>query len=103
MKIIQELSNKIEKEILCAEEYAKDALEMKETYPKLSESYYKIAGEKMGHMIELHNQVVALIDEYRKTKGEPPESMNMLYNILHKKHIEQAAVVKGLLALYKDF
>ncbi len=102
MKIIEQLSDQISNEIACAEKYARCALEKKEDYPQLSEVYYKIAGEKMGHMTLLHNQVAAIIDEYKKTKGEVPEAMKILYDILHKKHIEQAAAVKGMLALYKD-
>ena len=41
-------------------------------------------------------------DEYRKSKGEPPQGMQILYEILHRKSIEQAAAVKGMLALYKE-
>ena len=102
MKIIEKLSNKIEKEIECAEEYIKCALETKEDQPMVSETFYKIANEKMGHMTLLHTQVVALIDEYKKTNGEAPKEMKILYDILHKKHIEHAAAVKGMIALYKE-
>lgn len=102
MKIIEKLSEKIEKEIDGAEEYVKCALNYKEARPQLAEIYYQIATEKMQHMILLHNQVVAIIDEYKKTKGEPPEAMKTLYDILHRKHIEHAAAVKGMLALYKE-
>jgi len=50
----------------------------------------------------LHTQIVAIIDAYKKEKGEPPEGMKLLYEILHRKHIEHAAAVKGMLALYKE-
>ena len=50
----------------------------------------------------LHQQVVTLIEDYRKKNGDPPEAMRMLYDIMHKKHIEQAAAVKGMIALYKE-
>ena len=33
---------------------------------------------------------------------EKPEVMATLYEILHRKHIEHAAAVKGMLALYKE-
>ena len=102
MKIIEKLSEKIEKEIDCAEEYARCALNYKEARPQLAEVYYQIATEKMQHMLLLHNQVVAIIEEYKKTKGEVPEAMQTLYEILHRKHIEHAAAVKGMLALYKE-
>ena len=102
MKIIEKLSDMIADEIECAEKYAKCALMHKEDMPALAETFYRIANEKMGHMTLLHTQVAAIIDNYRKEKGEPPEGMKMLYEILHRKHIEQAAAVKGMLALYKE-
>lgn len=102
MKIIEELSDKIEKEIDSAEEYIKCALKHKEDRPQLAETYNRIANEKMAHMNLLHTQVAAIIDAYRKEKGEPPEGMKMLYDILHRKHIEHAAAVKGMIALYKE-
>lgn len=102
MKKIEKLSDKIEKEIESAYEYAKCALDAKETDPAIAEVYYKIATNRLNDMGALHTQVVAVITEYRKEHGEPPESMKMLYDILHKKHIESAAAVKGMLALYKE-
>ena len=102
MKIIEELSDKISDEIECAEQYAKCALLHKEERPQLAEVYYKIANEKIGHMGLLHAQVTSIIEEYRKKNGEPPEAMKTLYNILHRKHIEHVAAVKGMLSLYKE-
>ncbi len=102
MKIIEELSDMISDEITCAEKYAKNALIYKENMPILSETFYKIANDKIGHMSLLHTQVVTIIDDYKKTNGEPPENMKILYDILHRKHIEHAAIVKGMLSLYKE-
>ena len=102
MKIIEELSDKIACEIESAEKYAKCALYYKDERPQLAEIYYRIANEKLGHMNLLHTQVATIIDEYRKKNGDPPEVMKTLYDILHKKHIEHAATVKGMLSLYKE-
>lgn len=102
MKIIEKLSDKIACEIESAEEYARCALQYKEERPQLAETFYRIANEKLAHMTLLHGQVVTIIDEYKKEKGEPPEAMKMLYEILHRRHIEHAATVKGMLALYKE-
>ena len=102
MKIIEEISDKIADEIECAEKYAKCALYYKDERPSLAETYYRIATEKLGHMALLHAQVASIIDEYRKKNGDPPEAMKVLYEILHRKHIEHAAAVKGMLALYKE-
>ena len=102
MKIIEKLSDKIEKEMDCAEDYVKCALYYKDERKPLADVFYRIADEKMGHVNLLHTQVVAIIDEYRKQHGEPPEAMKTLYDILHRKHIEHATAIKGMLALYKE-
>lgn len=101
MRIIEKLSNMIEEEIEDAGKYARCALENKETNFPVAEMFYKLSNEELGHMNALHGQVVALIEDYKKKNGEPPEGMQMLYNVLHKKHMENAAAVKGMLVLYK--
>lgn len=101
MKIIEKICDMIEDELDGAECYAKCALEYKESQPTLAETIYKIANDKMNHVNLLHVQVVSIIEDYRKKKGEPPEAMKMLYDILHRKQITHAASVKGMLALYK--
>lgn len=101
MKIIEKLSDKITEEVDCAENYIKCALEYKETYPQIADTFYRIANEKLAHMNLLHDQVVNIINSYRKEKGEPPEAMQMLYDILHKKHINHVTAVKGMISLYK--
>lgn len=101
MKLIQELSEMIEEEIADAGKYAKCALEYKEKNPSLADTFYKLSNEELGHMNALHAQIVSIIDKYRKEKGDPPEAMLMLYDILHRKHIANTAAVKGMLSLYK--
>ena len=102
MKIIEKISDMIENEIEEAEKYAKCALTYKDERPQLADVFYRIGLEKISHIGLLHGQVVSIIDEYRKSKGEPPEAMKTLYDILHKKHIEHLAAVKGMLSLYKE-
>ena len=102
MKIIEDISKKIEKEIAMAKMYAECALDVKEEYPSVAETYIKSAENHLATMALNHDLVVAMIADYRKNNGEPPQHMLILYNILHKQHIENAAAVKGMLALYKD-
>lgn len=102
MKIIEKLSDKIACEIQQAECYAKCALEYKEERSQLAETFYKIANNKLNDMSLLHTQVANIINQYKQKTGQPPEAMKMLYDILHKKHIQHAAAVKGMLALYKE-
>lgn len=102
MKDIEKISKRIEKELDTAYDYAKSALDEKDDKPNIAETYYKLAVNKLNDMAALHTLVVEIITEYRKEHGEPPEHMKILYDILHKKHIESAAAVKGMLALYKE-
>ena len=101
MKIIEKLSDKISHEVEEAECYIKCALEYKETFPQVADTFYRIANEKLNHMNLLHDQVVSIINNYRKENGEPPKEMQILYDILHKKHIDHVTAVKGMISLYK--
>lgn len=102
MKIIQLLSDYIEDEIDDATKYAKLALECKDEYPALATAVYKISDEEIKHMMTLHEMVVSIINDFRKKNGEPPESMLMLYDILHGKQIEHMAKAKAYQSMYKE-
>ena len=102
MKLIQILADDIEDEIDDAIKYAKMAIEYQEDYPALAEALYKISDEEMKHMAVLHGQVTAIIADYRKKNGEPPEAMKILYDIMHRKHIEHAAEARAYQSMYKD-
>lgn len=92
----------IEEEIEDAAKYAQCALDNKADHPALAETFYKLANEELVHMGLLHAQAVAIIEEYKKKNGEPPEVMMKLYEILHKKHMEKAAYAKGLVGMFKS-
>ena len=102
MKIIGKLSDMIEEEIADAEKYARCALNHKEDHPELAATFHQLSLEEMKHMAMLHDQVTKIISDYRKTNGEPPESMMVLYNYLHERHIAKAAEVKAMQTLFKD-
>ena len=102
MKLVQILCDNIDEEINDSIKYAKMALEYRDDYPALAEAVYKIADEELKHMSILHTQVVSIIDAYRKKNGDPPESMKMLYDIMHRKQIEHAAEAKAYMSMYKE-
>lgn len=101
MKIIKKLNYFIEDEVGGAKEYAMCALKNKDERPELAKLLYSLANDEMDHMMALHEAVVDIIAEYRKRKGDPPESMMAVYDYLHEKHIEEASEVNRLLAMYK--
>ena len=92
----------IDEELHDAEKYIKRGLEVKEEYPEVAELMNMLSGEEMRHMQILHNQVVKLIDNYRKTEGEPPASMLAVYDYLHQKFIDYAKEIKVMQQMYME-
>ena len=101
MKLIKDITEMIADELDGAEEYAKLAVMHKSDMPVLAKTFYDISTDEMRHVDLLHAEVVKLIEEHRKTKGEPPASMMAVYDYLHDKHIEEAKEVKVLQNHYK--
>ena len=102
MKIIKCLSKYIEDEIGDAEKYIEKALEIRMEYPETADTLAALSNEEMRHMQILHNQVVKLIEAYKKEKGEPPAPMQAIYDMLHEKYIEEAKEVKILQQMYTE-
>lgn len=94
MEIIKQLVSKIDDELEDAEKYIKCAYKVKESYPLLAETYYKLSLEEMKHMTMLHDQVVNIINEYKKTKEVPP-AMQVLYDYVHEREIKWASKIKA--------
>ena len=101
MKIIKLLSELISEEIKDAEKYANMALQYKEEYPEVAETFHELSAEEMQHMNDLHDMVTMLITKYRNEHGEPPEGMMAVYNYLHEKQVDDAMNVKARQMMFK--
>jgi ferritin len=102
MKIIAKLCDMIEEELCDSEKYIRCALEHKDTDKSLADTFYKLSVEEMNHMSMLHKQVVEKIEAFRKTQGEPPQSMMAVYDYLHKRQIEKSKEIKVMQEMYNN-
>ena len=102
MKIIKKLSEHIDEEIKDATCYAKWALEVKDDRRALADTLFNLSMDEMKHANTLHDSVVAIIEEYRRTEGEPPEAMMAVYEYLHQRQIEKAQEAKNYQAMYRS-
>ena len=101
MKIIKLLSEHIESELEDAEHYAKLALHYKEEHPNIAKTFFDLSVEEMDHVERLHNDVVDMIEKYRKEHGEPPAAMKAVYDYLHEKNVEWAKEIRVYHNQYK--
>ena len=101
MKEVKVLMHHIKDEVKDARCYIQDAMETRATDPETADLYYRLSGEELNHMTALHKDVVRLIENYRKEKGEVPEPMMILYKYLHGEAMEEAEKVGILQAMYK--
>lgn len=102
MKLIEKLCEMVDEEIEDAEKYAKLALKYKDERPALAKTFYDLSTDELRHMGLLHGEVVAVIEQHRKEKGEPPEGMKALYDYVHRKEIEKEQKVRQCLAMYRN-
>lgn len=102
MKLIQKLEDLIDEEINDVKKYAKMAAEVKAEYPALAQTLYNISAQEDAHQAAIHGEIVKIIQEYRKTKGEPPATMMAVYEYLHKKSIDKLAEARRYMEIYKS-
>ena len=101
MTIIKCLAEKIEEELHDADAYIELAMRWRQEDPETADVFYELSTEEMGHVDKLHNEVVGIIDEYKKDHGSPPNEMMTLYNYLHEKHVGEAMRIKIKQGMYK--
>ena len=102
MKLIKELEDLIKDEIHDVKKYAKMAAELKKEHPALAQVLFTISTQEDSHQSAIHGEVVKIVEEYRRTKGEPPAPMLAVYDYLHKQHIEALAEARRYQDIYRS-
>lgn len=100
MEIIKKISEKIDSELEDAEKYIKCAFKVEDEYPQLADAYYKLSLEEMSHASILHEEVVKIINDYKR-EHEIPAAMQVLYDYLHDRQIKWAAKIRAKQEEYK--
>lgn len=101
MKLIKELEELIEDEIGDVKKYAQMAAELKAEHLGLAQVLYTISTQEEAHQAAIHTEVVKLIEEHRRSHGEPPAAMMAVYDYIHKRHIEKMAEARRFQEIYK--
>ena len=94
MQVIKNLVEQIDEELEDAQKYIKCAYKMKDDYPELAQTYFRLSKEEMTHVNLLHDQIVRIIDAYKQKNGEVPDTMKVLYEYLHGRHIDWAEKIE---------
>ena len=102
MKLIRDLEEAISDEISDIKKYSRWAADLKESHPTLAQVLYNISVQEDGHQAALHNEVVNIIEEHRRTHGEPPAAMMAVYDFIHKQHIDKLAEARMYQDVYKS-
>lgn len=101
MNVMTLLMERIDDELQDACDYAKMALEYRDTEPELAVLFARLSEEEMTHMQLLHGAAVEQIERIRRQGGTVPEAMAAVYEYLHKRQIDKAESVKRYQSMYR--
>lgn len=99
MERVAKLAEMIREEIADAQRYAMCALKARDSRPAEARTYGDIANQELGHADKLHAIVVDAIDEARRSGGEVPEGMELVWDYEHGRIVEETAAVRNLLLM----
>lgn len=101
MKILKDLIEKADDTLEEIFFYAEKAHHLRAEHKELADTYIKIAEMHIGIYNMLHERMVALIAEYRKSGDNPPASMLEIWNYEHEKLVKEFSEAKFLVEEYK--
>lgn len=103
MKLIKKMMEQIHDEIEDAEDYAKDALEYKDSpqHKDAADLYYTLANEELGHSEKLKAHVARMVGKHKAERTDDYKEIMYLYEYLNHINTECAVKAKIMLDMYK--
>lgn len=100
MKVIKEIVERINEEIVGAEDYAKSGTQYKDEDKMLADTYIKLAEVELQHVDLLHAQVVRIIKAWQAKGNEAPPAMEAVWDYVHANQVDKVARIKVLINMY---
>ena len=101
MKILTDMVEKAHDTMEEVEWYGEKALHYKTDHKAVADIYNKIGEMHVTIYDMLHKEMVALIDEYKRTGHTPPQEMLAIWEYEHGKLIKEFTEAKMLIDEYK--
>ncbi|MDE6598768.1 MAG: hypothetical protein K2K34_01640 [Oscillospiraceae bacterium] len=100
MRLIKDITDDMMEEIHDAKRRIKRAMEFKPLYPDIAQRESEIAAQELVHAEKDHKSAMELIEEFKKSKGEPPEYMMEFWKEKHEDFMEKYAHAKCMIDLF---
>lgn len=101
MKVLKDLIEKANDTMEEVEWYAEKAHHLRNDHKPLADVYIKIAEQHIGIYNMLHEKMVMLIDEQKKSGVQVPPAMQAIWDYEHEKLVKEFAEAKYLIEEYK--
>ena len=95
------LMERIDDELQDACDYAKLALEYRDTEPETASLFARLSGEETTHATALHDCVLEHMEAYRQKGLEVPVAIMAVYEYSHDQQIEKSERVKRYQSMYR--
>ena len=101
MNVMTLLMERIDDELQDACDYAKLALEYRDTEPETASLFARLSGEETTHATVLHDCVLEHMEAYRQKGLEVPVAIMAVYEYSHDQQIEKSERVKRYQSMYR--
>lgn len=99
MKVVKKMVDKIDDELMGAQEYAEKYVEAKsENESEWANRFRGMAEDELKHAMNMHDYAVQKIEKLRSVY-QPSQEMLDKWDASHKQYVEKAAWIKQMLSM----